>query len=365
MKMTQRERLLAPFKGIVPDHPCWTADLTYWHGAAAARGRLEERYRTTAGFKQMHLDLGLCYYYNYGESPLKSLDPETECGIEEKNGVRRRWWRTPAGTLTERWRFLPESYCWAPEEYAVKEPSDFAALRFVFAQRRYEPNYETFIQRDEFVGESGVPLTAMPRSPLPALLTDWCGVEKTIYFLVDIPDLVAETLSCIDRSNDAAVEILLGSPAVLFHFCDNLDSSASTPFFKDYMREYYQHRLAQVHQAGKYGVVHLDGRVRGLIGKLAGCGFDGIEAITPAPVGDVSIEETRALADNDRVVLWGGVPGAMFVPPWRKSDVCEQTRRVVKAWGGTGKVIVGSADQVPPDGCLEFCRAIAETVESL
>ena len=285
--MTQRDRLLAPFKGIVPDHPCWTADLTI---GTVPRKRAENWKNATA----RQPGSGSCtwiwtsvFTIHTWESPLKSLDPDVECGTEEKDGVLRRWWRTPAGTLTEQSRLLPESYCWAREEYPVKEPSDFAALRFIFEHRRHEPNYEEFVRSDEFVGESGVPIVAMPRSPLPALLADWCGIEKAIYFLIDMPDLVTEIFSCIDRSSDAAFEILLGSPAVLFHFCDNLDSSASTPFFQDHMREYYQRRLAQVHKAGKYAVVHLDGRVRGLVGKLASCGFDGIEAITPAPVGDV------------------------------------------------------------------------------
>ena len=50
----------------------------------------------------------------------------------------------------------------------------------------------------------------------------------------------------------------------------------------------------------------------------------------------LSIEETRTLAGNDRVVLWGGVPGAMFVPPWKESDVRDQVRRVVNPGAARG-----------------------------
>lgn len=360
--MTPRERLLAPFRGIVPDCPAWVADLTYWHSAAVLRGQLDPRYSAPEGLKQLHLDLGVCNYYNYGESAFRCQDGEVTCTVEEKDGVRQRYWRTPKGMLTDRWRFLPEAWCWAHEEYAVKVVADFAALRCIFEQRRYEPNYEALARRDETVGEDGLPLVPMPRSPLPSLLTDWCGVEQTIYFLMDAPEVVVETLAAIDRSNDAAIAIAVDGPAVLFHFCDNLDSSASTSFFDNHMRAYYQKRLTQVHQAGKHAVVHLDGRVRGLLRKLVDCGFDGIESITPAPVGDVGIEEVRALAGNDRVVLWGGVPGAMFAAPWQESEACEQARQVVRTWASAGRVVVGSADQIPPDGHVEYCRAIAQTI---
>lgn len=360
--MTQRERLLAPFRGLVANPPAWTADLTYWHDATAQRGQLDARYRGPDGLRRLHQDLGVCNYYNYGESPYNGRYADVEYHQEEKDGVRRRYWRTPEGTLTDQWRFLTEACCWAHEEYAVKELSDFKPLVFLYEHFRCEPNHEAWARADEAIGDEGVKLTAMPRSPLPALLADWCGVEKTIYFLMDAPDATAEILAIIDQANDEAVAMALASSAILFHFCDNLDSSASTSFFETYMKDYYERRLAQVHQAGKYAVVHLDGRVRGLLPKLAACGFDGVESITPAPVGDVRVEEARALAGNDRLILWGGVPGAMFASPWTEKDVREHTRRVVQAWRKDGRLVVGSADQVPPDGRIEFCRAIAETV---
>jgi len=37
-RMTPRERLLAPFRGIKPDRPAWLADLSYWHEAALQAG---------------------------------------------------------------------------------------------------------------------------------------------------------------------------------------------------------------------------------------------------------------------------------------------------------------------------------------
>ena len=40
-RMSPRERLLAPFKGIKPDRPAWLADLTYWQDAAQRAGKLE------------------------------------------------------------------------------------------------------------------------------------------------------------------------------------------------------------------------------------------------------------------------------------------------------------------------------------
>ena len=362
--MTPRQRLLAPFQGITPDRPALLADLSYWYSAAKAAGTLEKQYDGQEGYKRLHKDLGVCYYYDYADHEVFTTRYEgATVETKESPTERRRFWRTPKGELTDCWHYLPQSSCWALVEYAVKTVDDFPVMMDLFQRVRYAPAYEEYARLDAWIGASGIPLAAVPRSPLPALLADWCGVEQTIFFLMDHPDVVAEALAVIDRANDMAFEIIGNAPCSLLHFCDNLDSSASTPFFEEHMKACYARRLKQLHQAGKFAVVHLDGRVRGLLPKLAKCGFDGVESITPAPVGDVTVEETRGLADNDRLVLWGGIPGAMFCAPWSERDVCAQTRQVMEHWGKQGRLVVGTADQIPPDGAIGWCRAIADAIE--
>ena len=117
--------------------------------------------------------------------------------------------------------------------------------------------------------------------------------------------------------------------------------------------------LARLHAVGTAAAVHLDGTIRGLLPKLAAAGFDSVEALTPQPVGDVAIEDLRALAGNPRTILWGGIPGAMFAPPYTWVDMEAHIRQLLDAWRGT-PFIVGVADQVPPDGDITFCPKIAE-----
>jgi hypothetical protein len=54
---------MAPFRGVKPDRPAWTADLTYWHDATQRAGRLDTRYEGLDGLLRLHLDLGVCAYY--------------------------------------------------------------------------------------------------------------------------------------------------------------------------------------------------------------------------------------------------------------------------------------------------------------
>lgn len=362
-RMTPRERLLAPFHGVRPDRPAWVADLTYWYGAMERSGRLPKQYHGQEGFKKLHEELGVGYYYHYGAGVFRTIIDGVKCQTQETNGQRVRTWRTASGEITDRWEYIPQSFCWAHVEYAVKSVVDLKVVQDIFAAYRHEPDPTSFPAAAEYLGENGLPISSVPRSPLPALLADWCGVMNTIYLLADEPQAVEDTLAIIDRANDGAFAYIAAGPSELLHFCDNLDSGNCGSYFAPYMEEYYRRRLAQVHQAGKVAVVHLDGAIRGLLPKLAACGFDGIESVTPGPVGDVEIEDLRAVTANPQTILWGGIPGAMFATPWTAAHVRDQTRRVLDALWPSGRLVVGSADQIPPDGNIDFCRVIADTIE--
>ena len=107
---------------------------------------------------------------------------------------------------------------------------------------------------------------------------------------------------------------------------------------------------------------YVDKERGGLLPKLADVGFDGVESITTGPVGDVEIEELRDLCGEHDTIIWGGIPGAMFSPPWTAEQVRENTVRLLDELAPDNRLIVGSADQVPPDGDMDFCRMIADTI---
>jgi hypothetical protein len=354
---------MAPFRGIKPDKPAWLADISYWYNAMEIQGKLPEKYQGEAGYIRLHKDLGVCAYYCLNGTTYTLRYDGVEEHTNESSGIRIKEWRTPKGVLREKREYVPTAYCWARTEYAVKTADDLKVVQDVARRMRFEPVKKNYEQMSETLGGAGTPISAVPRSPLPALLADWCGVMTTIYLVTDEPQAVADTLAAIDQANNGGFDCVVSGPAELLHFGDNLDSGNCASYFKDYMEEYYRKRIGQLHKAGKYAVVHLDGTVRGLLPKLAACGFDGIEAITPLPVGDVAIEELRALAANPKTIIWGGIPGAMFAKSCSADGIRAHTKRLLDALWTDGRLVVGSADQVPPDGNLDYCRIIADTIE--
>jgi hypothetical protein len=96
---------------------------------------------------------------------------------------------------------------------------------------------------------------------------------------------------------------------------------------------------------------------------LVRSGFDAIEALTPKPGGDLDVREIRDLAGSETVILWGGVPGVLFAPPYTWQQMVLHLGRLIDCWQGR-PFILGVADQVPPDGNIEFCRQIAELIQN-
>ena len=135
-------------------------------------------------------------------------------------------------------------------------------------------------------------------------------------------------------------------------------------WFRRYQFDYYVMRAEQLHAAGKKIGAHLDGAVRPLLRLLVEAGLDFVEALTPQPTGDVGIAELRELG-GPNVVLFGGVPGAMFAPPFVADDIRRHVEAVIEAHWGHGRFILGVADQVPPDGDIELVRLIGQMCEEM
>jgi hypothetical protein len=354
-----------------PKRIVWTADLTYWIAGQPPELVAEKGWDTETGHLKLCRDLGILPYYwyeNFWAGELHS-DRVTIHDVTYPNGLHRKTWHTPFGTLIEESYYQPESFSQAITRYPVQDPDDLKILLSMLEHSQAVPtNLDTYPTRRKAWAEyGGLPSLAMPRSPLPAFLAEWAGVERGIYLLMDEPEQTNAVLDQLERLEEPIVDGLsslacqIAPDLLLVHFADNLTSEVYTPFFTSHMARRYEQRLERLHAAGIRGAVHLDGTVRGLLPRLAATDLDAIEALTPQPVGDVSVEEMRRLSGSSSVILWGGLPGAMFAPPFTWEDLQCQVERTLKAWRGT-PFILGTADQVPPNGEIDFVRRISEMI---
>ena len=103
------------------------------------------------------------------------------------------------------------------------------------------------------------------------------------------------------------------SPVQILNFGENIDAfMVPPPIWNKHLAPYYRKRIEQLHAAaGKFLHIHVDGTMKPLLPHLRDCPWDGIEAATPVPQGDVTLEELKG-ALGDRVLL-DGIPALYFL----------------------------------------------------
>jgi len=359
---------LCLLNGDSPERIVWTADISYWIAGQKAAGRADRAWDTEEGYLQLHRDLGIMPYYYYGKfwTGMSRYPGSIEITQKTRGDCTLPQIQTPVGTLTQENVYLPLSCSTGCVKHFVETEQDLEVLLYLLENRHLEPaNLEDYDDRRTLWRQyDGLPCLGLPRSPLSAFIYEWAGLEQASYLLADSEEKVAEALRLMAEQEEPILDAVceLGPPLV--HFPDNLSSDNLTSYYDTHMAGVHRHRLSRLHAAGIRAAVHLDGTIRGLLPRLVAIGFDAVEALTPAPAGDMEIKEIEQMAGSDSVILWGGAPGIMFAPPYTWTDMETHIRRLVDGWGGR-PFVVGVADQVPPDGDIRFCRRIGDMLQHM
>jgi uroporphyrinogen-III decarboxylase len=360
--MTPRERILTLLSGRRPDRVPWFGDLDYWATALIAQGKRPADFKGSPEYIEWHRSLGVGFYLQ-GYFPFRAvLDLEER--VWNEGNRRYRELVTPHGVLRECWEYLPESYAEAPIEHLVKSELDLHALRYVYEHTDWVPDYDFARRRREEIGDQGILLCYLPKSPFMHLVALEAGIAAVTFADVAAPDEFAETLAVMSVAFDRAAELAVQSPAEVLMIPENLSAEMIGPrYFEKYMRVYQEHWIRKIAAAGKHSFIHMDGTLKGLLREEASTGVTVIEAMTPEPVGDLPIERWAEKAANPATVLWGGIPGVYFTPKVDDAEFDRHVQSVLEVMRSDPRYVLGVADQVPPD-CLERrVRRVEELVE--
>lgn len=363
--MTFRERLLSVFAGQRPDAMPWFADLSYWRSAHAAIGDLPEEYASDEGYLKLHQDYHVGFYLAYA-APYGIRRGDETVQVEQRQDGHRllTTYRTASGEMTGEQVYLPESQTHAWTRYPVSRPEHLDIVRALYESEQAFANHEAWLHWDRVTGGQGVQVACIPRGGISSLLNEWCGVTNLTYLIADAPEAVRRTVDVMLARNARIIEVTCGSPAPLVEFCDNLTGEIMTRWFREYQFDFYVEQNRKLHAAGKKTLTHVDGTLRGIIPLVAAAGVDAAEAVTPEPCGDVAVADLRELAGPD-LILFGGMPGALYAPPFSADNIRRQVEAIVEHHWDYGRFILGSADQIPPDADMDLVRLTGELVEAL
>jgi hypothetical protein len=217
---------------------------------------------------------------------------------------------------------------------------------------------ENFKEARRIFKDKGEPQFFLPRSGYQALSIDWMGLENFTYGLFDFPKKIEQLMKAINRSYNSLYEDIISYGKIkIINFGENIDVNIVPPqYFEKYCIPFYEERVGQLKKAGIYTHIHIDGNFRPLLKYLRNLPFDGFEALTPLPQGDVTLEEIKE-AIGEKILL-DGIPAIFFLPNYSLEKVLEFVGSLVKIF--YPKIILGVSDELPPAANTERVRNISQ-----
>ena len=210
--MTQRERILAVYRGATPDVVPYMLDLSHWFyhqirrpwDLSAAylepeRELIEYHRRAEVGFYLPNL--ASFFAVKYGPDVRASVsrsDPSTGPEITWK-------FETPLGSISRVRKWEETSYSWAIADRGIKTEQDLRVLGYALGSRQYTAAWERYDAWVKEVGDLGVVYMSAGYSALGELLGLWMGIEGTVF----AADGLAETMEeMVEQINTAWLRLI-------------------------------------------------------------------------------------------------------------------------------------------------------------
>ncbi len=264
---------------------------------------------------------------------------------------------TPAGELRRRQQWDGISGTVFTREHLLKGPESFPAYRAMIEDETYLPDYER-ARRD--IARSGLATVDVPATPLMHLLMWVMDVQPTLMAVMDYPEEMTELTAVMHEKNKEYYRVAAAGPGQILRPMEDTSAMLTGPaIYAEHCVGCLNDYAEIVHAAGKTFLPHMCGHLGGMLEVLAEVNLDGIEAITPPPLGNADLAEMRRHLGD--IWLIGGVAPSLYATATRQ-QMAEHARATLATMRGDRKFMLGS-EEIPLAAKLGNVRVVAELVE--
>ena len=269
-------------------------------------------------------------------------------------------WETPVGSHFAVFRASENSPWHMPIKFAVVTEADLKVAAWREEHRTYSWDQERYEKLCATWQGLGAPQCYMPRVSIQKLIVEEAGTEGTMYAVADYPATVERYFEALKVRDQRFIEVIAASPLQIINFGDNVHAGIVSPrLFAKYILPVYQWRCERLRAAGKFTNAHWDGDTGPILKYARGTGLDGIEAITPVPQGDVTLEQARAALGE--MYLLDGIPAVYFDKTYSVKELLDCARKCIELFAP--HLILGISDEISSTGDIERVRRVTEVVD--
>lgn len=359
--MSMRERMLACYRNQPTDRPAlgmYTRYLKRGNMERLARnggmGIIEYISLTTQTSPPWHLIPEFI-------SQVKNTDISIEYYWEHAQRKQRRKYVTPVGTV---YAEVSSSLGDGSEHfsrYYIQSLDDYRVMKYIVENTVIAGNEDLYRARTVDLGQDGVVLGRVDRTPYQKLMLELVGGENFLMDLYQDPEPVEELMDAMYRRLDEQMERVLDSQAEIIWMPENVTVDMTPPSsFEKYHMGVYQKYTTWAHQAGKTVIAHFDGKVKPLQAQLKKSGLDGLESLSePFIGGDSTYEELCEMFPD--MTLLPNFPANLAADTEGKLEAhVNYLRQTAKSWGRP--LMLQVSEDLPPD---TYHTAIARIVAAM
>ena len=274
----------------------------------------------------------------------------------------RRTIQTPVGEVAQ----VAQLDCaygstWILEHY-IKRPEDYRVMESVYRDAVYHDNYQAIRATQETLGGDGLVMVRVAKGPIQEMLYQMLGLERFAIDFHERRELVDSLYDHLVQRYDELYDLAAEAPAEILQSADNITADVvGEERFRRYCMPCYERQMRRLAGTGKRLAVHMDGRLRSLMQPIAEATFDIVEAFTPSPVGDVSVQEARAAWPGK--ALWLNFTSSMHLAADQVIEA--HTRQLIEEAGSKRGFAIGITEDVPLEHVARSLRAIARAIQQV
>lgn len=270
-----------------------------------------------------------------------------------------RWQRatltTPAGSLVEERAFEPAYESSSVRKHFIEQPEDYEVFWAYLEDAVILEDYDRYHRDAAELGDAGIPLVAVERTPYQQLWIRWVSLDDLAYHFVDTPDRVMHTIDLLHARAQRIFDIAARSPAPP----DNITAPAIGPRrFKAYCVPHYNDLADRLAERDVPVFVHMDGDLKPLWDAITASKVGGIDSFAPAPDNDTTVAEAVALWPDKR--LWINFPSSVHLRTY--DGVRAEAEAMLEAGGHTGRIQIQISENVPHAVWRTSLPAIADAI---
>lgn len=260
--------------------------------------------------------------------------------------------RTPVGEIRSASAWSEETQTHHPIEFPLKSPRDYEVAKYIAEHTTYEPATGRHEEMLKSVGDRGLAFNFCPATPLMDLIQGKIGMPQAYYHLADYPEEFDELYEVEVENRCRYYEAVAKSDAEYATVHENTSSTLLSPdLYKKYCLPVKKRYCEIIHRAGKVFVLHMCGRLKGLMPQIYQVGADCWESFSPPPIGDTHFKDGRDVVGDD-VSLIGGM-NALMLTMWDDQEVLNYVDETIDRLPHTRGIIFTSGGAMPIERPME------------